>query len=88
MSAEDPEFWPDASRGGRISAQARGATDTCGPGCQLRADRGLPPCRANAGCAKLRLDCHPNLRGLYERLDSPTSTLSIPAGIQPSSQNA
>ncbi|ECQ7689599.1 hypothetical protein F0Z96_24385 [Salmonella enterica] len=35
--------------GGRISAQARGATDTCGPGCQLRADRGLPPCRANAG---------------------------------------
>ncbi|MDT1877109.1 GNAT family N-acetyltransferase, partial [Acinetobacter baumannii] len=20
------------------------------------------------GCAKLRLDCHPNLRGLYERL--------------------
>ncbi len=23
--------------GGRISAQARGATDTCGPGCQLRA---------------------------------------------------
>ena len=46
---------------------ARGATDTCGPGCQLRADRGLPPCRANAG-APLRLDCHPNLRGLYERL--------------------
>ena len=69
LSAEDPEFWPDAlGRGGRISAQARGATDTCGPGCQLRADRGLPPCRANAGCAKLRLDCHPNLRGLYERL--------------------
>nr|CDM79789.1 hypothetical protein PENVA_0173 [Klebsiella pneumoniae] len=54
--------------GGRISAQARGATDTCGPGCQLRADRGLPPCRANAGVRQLRLDCHPNLRGLYERL--------------------
>lgn len=50
LSAEDPEFWPDALKGGgRISAQARGATDTCGPGCQLRADRGLPPCRANAG---------------------------------------
>ncbi len=69
LSAEDPEFWPDALKGGRISAQARGATDTCGPGCQLRAL--IEACRHAArtqGCAKLRLDCHPNLRGLYERL--------------------
>ncbi|VCZ90721.1 hypothetical protein BANRA_05975 [Klebsiella pneumoniae] len=48
LSAEDPEFWPDALKG-RPHICARGATDTCGPGCQLRADRGLPPCRANAG---------------------------------------
>lgn len=50
LSAEDPEFWPDALKGRpHICTSARGATDTCGPGCQLRADRGLPPCRANAG---------------------------------------
>ena len=50
LSAEDPEFWPDALKGeAAYLPQARGATDTCGPGCQLRADRGLPPCRANAG---------------------------------------
>ena len=87
LSAEDPEFWPTPSRGGRISAQARGATDTCGGVSSAL----IEACRHAArtqGCAKLRLDCHPNLRGLYERPDSPTSTLSIPAGIQPSSQNA
>lgn len=49
LSAEDRVLARRPQGGGRISAQARGATDTCGPGCQLRADRGLPPCRANAG---------------------------------------
>ena len=49
-------------------SHARGATDTCGPGCQPAL---IEVCRHAArtqGCAKLRLDCHPNLRGLYERL--------------------
>ncbi len=51
LSAEDPEFWPDAGRG--VSSAL------------------IEACRHAArtqGCAKLRLDCHPNLRGLYERL--------------------
>ncbi len=36
LSAEDPEFWPDALKGRPHICTARGATDTCGPGCQLR----------------------------------------------------
>ncbi len=90
LSAEDPGVLARRpSRGGRISAQARGATDTCGPGCQLRADRGLPPCRANAGVrqAAARLPPEPAWPIRAARIH-PTSTLSIPAGIQPSSQNA
>ncbi|MDX8064482.1 hypothetical protein SK226_14880 [Pseudomonas aeruginosa] len=84
-----PSSGPTPSRGGRISAQARGATDTCGPGCQLRADRGLPPCRANAGGAPSCGSTATRTCVAYTSgSDSPTSTLSIPAGIQPSSQNA
>ena len=88
LSAEDPEFWPDALRGGRISAQARGATDTCGPGvssalieaCRHAArTQGAPSCGSTA-----TRTCVAYTSGS----DSPTSTLSIPAGIQPSSQNA
>lgn len=68
LSAEDPEFWPDALKGRPHICTSSRCDGHMRAGCQLRADRGLPPCRANAGCAKLRLDCHPNLRGLYERL--------------------
>ena len=51
LSAEDPEFWPDALKG-----EAAYLHKACRHAARTQ------------GCAKLRLDCHPNLRGLYERL--------------------
>ena len=69
LSAEDPEFWPDALKGEAAYLHKLAARRT-------HAGRGvssalIEACRHAArtqGCAKLRLDCHPNLRGLYERL--------------------
>ncbi|AUG96240.1 hypothetical protein MS8345_04734 [Escherichia coli] len=70
--------------GGRISAQARGATDTCGPGCQLRADRGLRHARERRGapsCGSTATEpawpiraarIHPR-RHFQSRLDQPSS---------------
>ena len=69
LSAEDPEFWPDALKGEAAYLHKLAVRRT-------HAGRGvssalIEACRHAArtqGCAKLRLDCHPNLRGLYERL--------------------
>lgn len=69
LSRSDPEFWPDAPEGyaanlhklAVMRLHAGGSVSTL-----LIAE-----CERIArqwGCAKLRLDCHPNLRGLYERL--------------------
>ena len=68
-SKEDPEFWPDALKGEAAYLHKLAVRRT-------HAGRGvssalIEACRHAArtqGCAKLRLDCHPNLRGLYERL--------------------
>lgn len=69
LSPEDPEFWPDALKGEAAYLHKLAVRRT-------HAGRGvsaalIEACRCAArtqGCAKLRLDCHPNLRGLYERL--------------------
>lgn len=66
LSAEDPEFWPDALKGEAAYLHKLAVRRT-------HAGRGvssalIEACRHAArtqGCAKLRLDCHPNLRGLY-----------------------
>ena len=68
LSAEDPEFWPDALKGRphictlavRRTHAGRGVSSALIEACRHAA--------RTQGCAKLRLDCHPNLRGLYERL--------------------
>lgn len=65
LSAEDPEFWPDALKGEAAYLHKLAVRRT-------HAGRGvssalIEACRHAArtqGCAKLRLDCHPNLRGL------------------------
>ncbi|WP_354001582.1 GNAT family N-acetyltransferase [Escherichia coli] len=65
LSAEDPEFWPDALKGEAAYLHKLAVRRT-------HAGRGvssalIEACRHAArtqGCAKLRLDCHPRTRNL------------------------
>ncbi|EPU1587171.1 GNAT family N-acetyltransferase [Pseudomonas aeruginosa] len=89
MSAEDPEFWPDALKGEaaylhklavRRTHAGRGVSSALIEACRHAArTQGAPSCGSTA-----TRTCVAYTSGS----DSPTSTLSIPAGIQPSSQNA
>ena len=83
------EFWPTPSGEAAYLHKLAVRRTHAGRGVSSRADRGLPPCRANAGVrqAAARLPPEPAWP-IRAAPDSPTSTLSIPAGIQPSSQNA
>uniref|UniRef100_UPI000B305D7E GNAT family N-acetyltransferase n=1 Tax=Klebsiella pneumoniae TaxID=573 RepID=UPI000B305D7E len=89
LSAEDPEFWPDALKGEaaylhklavRRTHAGRGVSSALIELAAMpRERRGAPSCGSTA-----TRTCVAYTSGS----DSPTSTLSIPAGIQPSSQNA
>ncbi|WP_434006142.1 GNAT family N-acetyltransferase [Escherichia coli] len=68
MSAEDPEFWPDALKGEaaylhklavRRTHAGRGVSSALIEACAMR---------ANAGVRQAAARLPPNLRGLYERL--------------------
>lgn len=69
LSPADPEFWPDAPEGAAAYLHKLAVRRThAGGGVSSRL---IAKCREIArewGCSKLRLDCHPNLRGLYEQL--------------------
>lgn len=69
LSPKDPEFWPDAAKGEAAYLHKLAVRRTHAGGAVSRAL--IEACSRAAraqGCAKLRLDCHPNLRCLYERL--------------------
>ncbi len=76
------------SKGPHICTSSR-CDQFAGPGCQLPLIESLPPCRAWAqGCASCGSTATRTCIMAYtSSSDSPTS-FSIPAGIQPSSQNA
>ena len=84
LVGRDPEVpGPTPSRGGRVSAQARGATDAMqGQGVSSALIEARRHARAERrGCAKLRLDCRPNLRGLLRRSSvHPRRHFQSPAG--------
>ncbi|MCA6282276.1 MAG: GNAT family N-acetyltransferase [Phenylobacterium sp.] len=69
LARSDPEFWPDAPAGfaaylHKLAVRRTHAGGTVTP-------RLVKRCSSLArawGCSMLRLDCHPNLRSLYERL--------------------
>jgi GNAT superfamily N-acetyltransferase len=69
LARSDPEFWPDASVGfaaylHKLAVRRPHAGGVVTPHLIER-------CSSVArdwGCSMLRLDCHPNLRSLYERL--------------------
>lgn len=69
LSPTDPEFWPDAPEGFAAYLHKLAVRRThAGRGVS---ERLVSRCREIAreqGCSMLRLDCHPNLRSLYERL--------------------
>ncbi|MDP3869087.1 GNAT family N-acetyltransferase [Phenylobacterium sp.] len=69
LSPNDPEFWPEAPDGlaaylHKLAVRRAHA----GRGVSLRLIAGCRDIARDWGCSKLRLDCHPNLRSLYERL--------------------
>lgn len=69
LSPNDPEFWPDAPEG--LAAYLHKLAVRRSHAGREVSSRLISMCRELArdwGRTKLRLDCHPNLRALYERL--------------------
>ncbi len=81
LSPADPEFWPGAPEGVAAYLHKLAVRRThAGEGVSSRLIAECGDIARRWGCSKLRLDCHPNLRSLYEQLGFTHLDTTYPRG--------